>query len=144
MGVRIRKLRAGDISAVSTIQRRITGSRRVGALAGYLRHMLRTRDGLCLVAVVDGETVGFLLGDVRPWEFGVDREVAWIKVVGVDPRRQGEGIGRLLGERFLAELRKRKIRHVKTLADWHAGDVVAYFRSLGFDRTGSIVLEKRV
>lgn len=144
MGVRIRKLRAGDVAAVASIQRRITGSRRTVALERYLRRVLRTREGICLVALVDGDVAGFLVGDVRPWEFGEDREVAWVKVVGVDPRRQGEGLGRMLGERFLAQLKRRGIKRVKTLVEWDSGDLVAYFRALGFDRADSIVLDRSV
>jgi len=144
MGVRIRRLRAGDVAAVVGIERRITGSRRTSALGRYLRRALRTREGICLVAEVDGEAAGFIVGDVRPWEFGEDREVAWVKVVGVDPRHQGEGLGRRMGEQFVAELRRKGIRRAKTLVEWDSGDLVAYFQSLGFDRSGAIVLERTV
>src|SRR5574342_456930 len=133
MAVRIRNLVASDLPAVAAIERRITKSRRVSALQSYLRAALRSRDAICLVASVGGETAGFLVGDVRPWEFGEDRRVAWIKVVSVDPRHQGAGLGHLLGERFLKEVRRRGIRRVKTLVEWNSGDLVAYFQSLGFD-----------
>lgn len=144
MAVRIRSLRASDLPAVAAIERRITKSRRVSALQAHLRGAMRGKEEICLVAEVDGETAGFLVGDVRPWEFGEDRQVAWIKVVGVDPRRQGMGLGRLLGERFLKELRRRGIRRVKTLVEWDSGDLVAYFQSLRFDRGSAIVLERPV
>ncbi len=144
MAVRIRGLRAGDLAAVADIERRITGSRRTSALGPYLRRALRTREVIGLVAVSAGRTAGFLVGDVRPWEFGEDRQVAWVKVVGVDPRHQGEGIGALLGDAFLREARRRGIRRVKTLVEWDSGDLVAYFQSLGFERAGAIVLERTV
>jgi len=144
MTVQIRKLRAGDVAAVIAIEQRITGSRRTSTLGPYLRRALRTKEGICLVAEVNGETTGFLVGDVRPWEFGEEREVAWVKVVGVDPRHQGEGMGRILGEQFLKVMKRRGIRRVKTLVEWDSGDLVAYFQSLGFDRAGAIVLERTV
>jgi len=144
MTVRIRKLRASDVAAVTAIERRITGSRRTSTLGPYLRRALRTKEGICLVAEVNRETAGFLVGDVRPWEFGEEREVAWVKVVGVDPRHQGEGLGRILGEQFLQEMKRRGIHRVKTLVEWDSGDLVAYFQSLEFDRAGAIVLERTV
>jgi len=144
MGVRIWRMQGGDVPAVVGIERRITGSRRTSALGPYLRRALRTKEGVCLVAEVDGEAAGFLVGDVRPWEFGEDREVAWVKVVGVDPRHQGDGLGGLLGRRFLKELKGKGIRRVKTLVEWDSGDLVAYFQSLGFHRAGAIVLERSV
>ena len=144
MAVRIRRMETSDLPAVAAIERAITKSRRTSTLQAYVRRQLGAGEGVCLVAAV-GETVaGFLVGDVRPWEFGEDREVAWVKVVGVDPRHQGSGLGHLLGERFLAEVRRRGIRRVKTLVEWDAGDLVAYFQSLGFDRGGAIILERSV
>jgi len=144
MAVRIRRMRASDLGALAAIERRITGSRRTSALQGHLRRQLRAGGGICLVAEVAGEPAGFLVGGVAPWEFGEEREVAWVKVVGVDPRHQGLGLGQLLGRAFLRQVRARGIRRVKTLVEWDAGDLVAYFRSLGFDRSGSIVLERSV
>ncbi len=144
MAARIRKMRAGDLAAVVAIERRITGSRRTSSLGRQLRTTLREPESICLVAQIGGEVAGFLVGDIRPWEFGQDRPVAWVKVVGVNPKYQGAGIGGELGRKFLAEARTRGARRVKTLVDWDAGDVVAYFRSLGFDRAGPIVLERRV
>ena len=142
MGVRIRPMRAADLAAVSSIERQITWSKRVGSLRKHLAAMLKAREGVCLVAEVDGAVGGFLVGDVAPWEFGEDRQVAWIKVVGVDPRHQGAGLGKKLGQAFLKEMRARGIRRVKTLVEWYSGDLVAYFQSLGFDRAGAIVLER--
>ena len=144
MAVRIRRMAASDLGAVAAIERSITKSRRTSALQAHLRRQLRAGEGVCLVAEVGGKAAGFLVGDIRPWEFGEDREVAWVKVVGVDPRHQGMRIGHLLGERFLKEVRRRGIRRVKTLVEWDAGDLVAYFQSLGFDRGGAIVLERTV
>ena len=77
---------------------------RTSALQSYTRRQMRAKEGVCLVADVGGGVVGFLVGDVRPWEFGEDREVAWVKVVGVDPRHQGSGIGQSLGERPARDL----------------------------------------
>ena len=106
--------------------------------------MIRGRKGICLVAEVDDRVGGFIVGDVAPWEFGEDEKVAWIKVIGVHPKHQGEGLGKKLGHALLTELRKRGIRRVKTLVEWYAGDMLAYFQSLGFDRSGAIVLERDV
>src|SRR3970282_963912 len=126
MAVRIRRMAASDLGAVAAIERSITKSRRTSALQAHLRRQLRAGEGVCLVAEVGGKAAGFLVGDIRPWEFGEDREVAWVKVVGVDPRHQGDGLGGLLGRRFLKELKGKGIRRVKTLVQWGSGDLVAY------------------
>lgn len=144
MAVHVRKMRTEDLAAVVAIDKQITQSRRVSSLGRHLRTTMREPETICLVAEDGGRVAGFLVGDVRPWEFGEDRPVAWIKVVGVDPSQQGVGIGRQLGRQFLAEARAKGARRVKTLVEWDAGDVVAYFRALGFDRSGDVVLKKDV
>src|SRR3990172_2860485 len=69
-------------------------------------------------------------------------EVGWIRAIGVDPEFQGHGVGRALGNALLARFRARGVRTVRTLVEWHAGDVIAYFKDLGFDRSRPVALEK--
>ena len=142
MAVRVRPLKASDLAAVSQIERRITGSRRTGTLARNLRKRLAQPDrGSCLAAVEAGRVVGFIVGEIRPWEFGEEREVGWILVVGVDPDYQGKGVGGMLGASLLRHFRAKGVRRAKTLAEWDAGDVIAYFRTLGFARGSAVALE---
>lgn len=140
--MRVRPLKPSDLAAVSRIERRITGSRRTSSLVRNLRKYLATGDpGSCLAAEVEGRVVGFVVGEIRPWEFGEDREVGWIRVVGVDPDYQGKGVGRALGERLLRYFRTKGVRRTRTVVEWDAGDVIAYFRTLGFERGDGITLE---
>jgi len=142
MAVRVRPLKASDLTAVSQIEQRITGSRRTGTLARNLRKRLVQPDrGSCLAAVEDRRVVGFIVGEIRPWEFGEEREVGWILVVGVDPDHQGKGVGGMLGASLLRHFRAKGVRRAKTLAEWDAGDVIAYFRTLGFARGSAVALE---
>lgn len=48
-------------------------------------------DVIRLKAVKNNEMVGFIGGDPRP-----SQSVAWIATIAVDPRYQGQGIGRML------------------------------------------------
>jgi predicted N-acetyltransferase YhbS len=140
--VLVRPLKTSDLAAVSRIERAITGSGRTGSLARNLRRRLSKGDrASCLAAVDRGTVVGFIVGEIRPWEFGEDREVGWILVVGVDPLYQGKGIGRLLGNSLLKHFRRKGVRRAKTLVEWDAGDVITYFRSLGFARGDAVALE---
>ncbi len=70
--------------------------------------------------------------------------MAWIKVVGVHPRHQGKGIGRKLGEAFLENLKAKGSVRMRTLVPWDSGDLITYFKALGFDRSQYVVLERRV
>jgi predicted N-acetyltransferase YhbS len=143
MSVTIRPLREEDIEAILRIERSITQSERTGALATNIRRYLAREDPMaCLGAEIDGDLAGFIIGETRPWDFGEEEEVGWIKILGVDPRHQGKGVGKQLGEAILDHFRGKGITKIRTLVEWDAGDVIAYFRSLGFSRGSLIALER--
>lgn len=97
-----------------------------------------------LGAEVDGKLVGFIIGEIRTWEFGRGERVGWIRALGVDPQYQGRGIGRRLGEELLRNFKLRKIERVRTMVDWYAGELISYFKSLGFEILPMIPLEKHL
>lgn len=145
MAIRVRPLQRADLSAVARIEKAITGSRRLGSLTENLRKRLDQGDGDSCLAAVDGSNVvGFIVGEIRPWEFGEDRQIGWILVVGVDPAYQGRGVGRALGATLLRHFRASGVRRAKTIVEWDAGDVIAYFRTLGFARGDGTVLESEL
>ena len=144
MAVKVRRLAEADIAAIERIEKTITKSARTGTLGKNVREQLkRGYADACLAAEVDGAFAGFIIGDVRPWEFGEDRDVGWLKTVGVDPAFQGHGVGKALGDALLKHFREKGVALVRTLVEWHAGDMIAYLKSIGFDRSELIPLEKR-
>ena len=145
MAVKVRRLAEADIAAIERIEKTITKSARTGTLGKNVREQLkRGYADACLAAEVDGAFAGFIIGDVRPWEFGEDRDVGWVKTVGVDPAFQGHGVGKALGEALLAHFKGKGVVLVRTLVAWHAGDMIAYLKGLGFDRSDMIPLERRL
>ena len=50
----------------------------------------------CLVAETDGKVVGFIIGGVSRWEYGLPANVGWIDTIGVDPDYQRRGIAKIL------------------------------------------------
>lgn len=145
MAIPVRTLAEADIPAMVRIERAITQSVELAALERTLQDYLRQGDpDLLLGAEAEGELAGFLIGELRPWEFGEEESVAWIKVVGVHPRHQGQGIGRRLGEAFLERLRAKGSARVRTLVPWDSGDLITYFKVLGFARSSYVALERGV
>ncbi len=65
-------------------------------------------------------------------------------MLGVDPEYQGKGIGKKLGETLLNHFHRVNVRKVQTLVDWYAGNMISYFKSLGFDILNMIPLEKEL
>ena len=131
--VEIRPLDELDIGDVVDIDERIGGEYRPEvweARAGY--YLRRDPDG-CLAAEADGKVVGFMLGEVRSGEFGLEEPTGWIEVLGVDPDYRGRAIGRRLGEAMLDHFRERGASTVRTLVDEEREGLASYFASLGFE-----------
>jgi len=99
---------------------------------------------LNLGAEVDGILIGFIFGEIKMWEFGRGETTGWIKVLGVDREYQGMGVGHKLAETLLSHFRKRNVKKVRTLVDWYEGDLISYFKSLGFNMLNMLPLEKEI
>ncbi len=143
VAIKIRPLEERDVPRCVEIETAVLGGKRPGTLRGSLTaYLSKGERGACLAAEADGRLVGFLVGDVRTWDFGEDEEVGWIRIVGIDPAYQGKGVGKALGEALIAYFRERGIAKVRTTVEWDAGDLITYFRTLGFERSGFIGLER--
>jgi ribosomal protein S18 acetylase RimI-like enzyme/biotin operon repressor len=149
--VDIRMLEMADLDDILKIEEKIEReitlekSERMDLLKKTaIYHLQQDEPLLNLGAAVDGKLVGFMFAEIRHWEFGRGEKTGWIKVLGVDPEYQGRGIGRKLGETMLDHFRRKNITKVRTLVDWYEGDLISYFRSLGFDILNMISLEKEL
>ncbi len=94
----------------------------------------------CLVGELDGEVVGFIIGRVKEWSFGVERS-GWIELIEVDPAHMGEGIGKTLAKDLIAYFKSEGIGEIYTSVGWDIGDIIAFFKSIGFDKSSFINLK---
>jgi len=147
----IKILKMDDLEDILGIEERIEKERNLDSSARmqYLKetatyHLQHGDPLMNLGAEIDGRLVGFIFAEIRLWEFGRGEKTGWIKVLGVDPEYQGRGIGRKLGESLLNHFQRKKIKKVRTLVDWHEGNLISYFKSLGFDILNMIPLEKEL
>jgi ribosomal protein S18 acetylase RimI-like enzyme len=95
-------------------------------------YYLRRDPEASVVAERDGQVVGFMLGDLRTGEFGIEEPSGWIEVLGVDPAAAGQGVGRALGEEMVARYRKRGVKRMRTMVDQSMPEVERFFAALGF------------
>ena len=141
MNVSVRRMNAQDTEAVLSINEKITGRPHEAQYESRIIDAL-TRNPLgCLVAEAEGVIVGFILGDIRGWEFAIPKS-GWIEIVGVDPDFHGKGIARALIEKLDLYFRNQNVERVMTMINWNEGGLVGFFRALGFERSEFILLEK--
>ena len=131
--VRVRGLDTIDIGAVVDIDEKIGGRYRPEVWETRVGYYLRRDPDAALVAEVDGDVVGFMLGEVRSGEFGLEEPTGWIEVLGVDPDARGRAIGRRLAEALLAHFKTEGAVTVRTLVDEEMTDIAGFFASLGFE-----------
>ncbi len=141
---RIRALSPRDLLAVVRLDAHHTGARKPAYWKRVLREFLerdpeRARVGLA--AEEDGALVGYLLGEVRAFEFG-SAPCGWIFAVGVDPRRARAGVGSALLRAACDAFRARGVATVRTMVRRNDVPVLAFFRSSGFAGGSYVQLER--
>jgi ribosomal protein S18 acetylase RimI-like enzyme len=143
MDIKIRTITVHDVQAILRINEKTMGKKLEAYWEGKVANQIQC-DPLCnLVAEVDGEVVGFVMGDTRGWEFNMPLS-GWIEMMGVEPAYQGKGVGRRLLESLFAYFAGRGIESVHALISWDDSDLVDYFRSMDFKRGEFIHLQKNL
>jgi N-acetylglutamate synthase-like GNAT family acetyltransferase len=143
MDVNIRPLTENDFEAVSEIQEAIMKKKSGEGLKKRMHDYIKKDPEANLVAEAEGKVVGFVIGGIKDWEFGVEKS-GWLEIIGIHPKYMGQGIGRMLGKRLLEHFKNKNIKNIYTVARWDSGDLLAFFKSIGFNRSDFINLERRL
>jgi len=149
--VSLRPLRESDIPSIVIIDEQTSGRAKPEYWRSKLSRYLAeggpepdaANQSLARVAEVDGEVVGFMIGEIRRWEFG-QPACGWITALGVNPDCQRLGIGRLLLAELLDYYRQNGLQDVRTIVEWAEGDLLKFFHSMGFIRGPFLELQKSI
>jgi GNAT superfamily N-acetyltransferase len=137
----IRRLEARDAGDISRIQKAI--AKELGTIDYHrvVEEEAKKEDRVSFVAELDGKVVGFLITYILYGGFGLEKS-AWIGLFGVDPKHMGKGIGKRMAGEVFDVFRKLNIGNIFTSVKWDSTDLLSFFKSLGFDRSNFINLEK--
>ena len=108
------------------------------------RYVKTGRDGgYFLVAEAGGEVIGFIVGEIRAWEFG-SPPCGWVFALSVSPKSREMGVGQLMLREICQRLKKAGVTTVRTMVDRENKLTLSFFRSQGL-RTGRYIeLEKQL
>ena len=138
-GVNMRPLTMSDLDAIVEIDRKVLGKVR----RDFWRQKIELPNPRYplsgLVAEVEGKVIGFIVGEVSGWEFGIPETVGWISTIGVDPDHQHRGVARELSQEFIKNLKSIGVSVVYTLVNWSDWDLLKFFRAMGFTRGGEMI-----
>jgi GNAT superfamily N-acetyltransferase len=130
----IRVAESADRDAVFALAREFATSFDVEAANFGLvfDELMQSPDARLLIALVDNNVVGYLLGFDHPAFFANGR-VAWVEEIMVEPDQRRRGIGRKLMAEFEHWTASRNARLI-ALATRRAGD---FYRSLGYEESAT-------
>jgi len=140
--VSIRPARPADLSQVIAIDSIVTGLEK----AEYWRTIHRRygdaeRAGRrFLVAEADGRVAGFVIGEVRDWEFG-SPPCGWVFAIDVHPQFRLAGLGTRLVAAMADWFRKEGVATMRTILARDNVLILSFFRSLGMTTGPFIPLE---
>ena len=141
--ITVRAAAAGDLEAVVALDRRATGVAKEDYWRDIVHRYIATArtDRVFLIAEAGGDVVGFVVGEVRAWEFG-SPPCGWIFAVNVSPDLRERKIGSLLMDRICACFKEIGVDTVRTMISRRDTLNLSFFRSLGLTAGPFIELEK--
>jgi N-acetylglutamate synthase-like GNAT family acetyltransferase len=142
--ITVRSMVEKDINQAADIHQRVIreglGQTTKYAIENLFKTFINKSPKTCIIAEKDGKVAGFIIGFIKEWGFGVERS-GWIEMIEVDPKIMGEGIGKMLGEALILQFKEEGISEVYTSIKWDSSDLIAFFKSIGFDKSSFINLE---
>jgi ribosomal protein S18 acetylase RimI-like enzyme len=139
----IRPMTELDIESIVRIDERITGRYRPEVWEQRVGYYIRRDPESSQVAEIDGRVVGFMMGEVRGGEFGLEEPTGWLEFFGVDPDARGRALGRRLCEALLGHFREQGAQVARTMVAARDEDISGFLRAMGFTPAPVIPLERR-
>ena len=142
--VQIRPLDELDITGIARIDEKISGGYRPEIWETRIMYYTRRDPGASQVAVAGGKVVGFMLGDLRAGEFGLDEPSGWIERFGIDPDFRGQDLGRRMFDAIKSHFAAEGAKSVRTLVETTDGGVAGFLKAIGFTPATLQALEMRL
>jgi len=141
--LRVRPVEPADLDQVIAIDYEITRQRKTDYWYELFHRYGtgRSRQRLFLVAEAGGEIQGFIIGEVRDWEFGFP-PCGWVFGINVRPAARLAGVATRLLEAICAGFRHAGVDKVRTLVSRDNSLVLSFFRSQAMMAAPFIPLEK--
>ncbi len=140
----IRTMTPKDLDRIVQIDTKVLGKSRSQYWEMKLELVERRSPMASLVAEINGEVIGFIIGDASGWEYGVPEHIGWIDTIGVDPDYQGKGIAKMLFTEMITALKKVGVATIYTLVNWRDWSLLRFFNAMGFEKGDMVNLEMKM
>ena len=138
--LRIGDVRLENLPEIIALDTAITGISKPELWYAYYGEIQRGLSRSFLVAQLGGQVVGYIIGDIRAWEFG-SAPCGWIVTIGVAPQHRLEGIASALFSAVVERFRPSGVTTVRTMTHIDEPLLMSFFRSHGMTAGPFIELE---
>ena len=139
-GIVVRPARRADLDPVIAIDKTVTGLEKRDYWRSVFRRYAGQSGRQFLVADAGGSVAGFVIGEVRDWEFG-SPPCGWVFGIDVRPGMRLAGVGTSLLAAICERFRRSGVRTVRTMLARDNTLVLSFFRSQGMMAGPFIPLE---
>ena len=138
----IRAVRRDDLKAVIDLDAQVTGIKKRDYWNSlYQRHEEAAATGQhFLVATAGAQVIGFVIGEVRDWEFG-SPPCGWVLAIDVRPEARLMGAATQLLQALCLGFKRAGVSKVRTLLARENTLILSFFRSQGMMISPFIPLE---
>ena len=140
----IRPMIEADLEGVVEIDNRVLGEKRFNYWRRRIDFGSKEPELGGLVALIEGQIVGFILGEISGREFRVPDTIGWVDTIGVDPAFQRKGVASALMNQMVKNFRERGVETIYTLVNWSSWDLLQFYKKAGFTRGDMINLELKI
>ncbi len=143
--VKIRPASVGDLPSIVRLDEVATGRAKPEYWRQLFEHFSRehVERHAFLAATIDDRVVGFITGEIRPFEFGSE-VCGWVFALNVDPQIRVHNVGTRLFDEICAIFARAGVAKVRTLIERDNDLVMAFFRSQGMMVGRFIGMEKDI
>lgn len=147
IAVDIGVVQPGDLDAVVALDAANSGSAKPGywqeLLERFTQENPRIRRYFLVGKSADDELVGFIVGEIRAWEFG-SPPCGWVIALNVTADQRQQGIGTMLFDALCAEMKKEGATTIRTMVLSNDKVNLSFFRGEGLSAGPYIELERQL
>jgi ribosomal protein S18 acetylase RimI-like enzyme len=139
--VTIRRATSADLPTIAELDERVTRLPKTEYWRDLVDRFSEHKGGAMFVAEAGGRVVGFIIGEIRAWEFG-SPPCGWIFGVNIEPEFREHAVASTLFNAITDFFRSSGVTTVRTMIRRDYILLLSFFRSMGLRAGPFVELEK--
>ncbi|MGE0628626.1 MAG: GNAT family N-acetyltransferase [Hyphomicrobiaceae bacterium] len=139
----IERVTAADLPSIIDIDTRISGIQKPKLWADLIDAQETDDKRSFFVARLNGQVVGYVVGEVRGWEFG-SPPCGWLYTIGVRPEYRVDKIGTVLFNALADAFQSQGVETFRTMLHIDDHLLMSFFRAQGLTAGPFVELEMRL